>query len=231
MWCANCSLRSLSDWDLFDSLVASGSVRRVQCKTKQNAKAMDIYNTVWLSDYDSCKSGMSSIIHSQSSLGHSSFTDSLTHPHRHHETQLSILDDSQFTSMRKSDLLPSRRVYKTLSLPDTEFLFVRGEDLQERFNQLQLEQENKQLLKLTTQLQEALAKLEKQFADHVERPESEQAYLSNIFSVKQCSMAALPLAFTPSSQSSNCESHRCFESRLTKYSRKASSGNGCCSTQ
>lgn len=55
---------------------------------------------------------------------------------------------------------PKKKLHRTLSLPDAELSQLRAEDLQERFTTLQLEQENRELKKLTTELQEALEKLE-----------------------------------------------------------------------
>lgn len=53
-----------------------------------------------------------------------------------------------------------KKLHRTLSLPDAELNQLRAEDLQERFTTLQLEQENRELKKLTAELQEALEKLE-----------------------------------------------------------------------
>lgn len=55
---------------------------------------------------------------------------------------------------------PRKKLHRTLSLPDAELYLLRAEDLQERFTTLQLEQENRELKKLTAELQEALEKLE-----------------------------------------------------------------------
>ena len=55
---------------------------------------------------------------------------------------------------------PRKKLHRTLSLPDSELNHLRAEDLQERFTTLQLEQENRELKKLTSELQEALEKLE-----------------------------------------------------------------------
>lgn len=53
-----------------------------------------------------------------------------------------------------------KKLHRTLSLPDAELNQLRAEDLQDRFTALQLEQENRELKKLTVELQAALEKLE-----------------------------------------------------------------------
>ena len=51
-------------------------------------------------------------------------------------------------------------LHRTLSLPEFEFSTLKASDLQERFSQLQLEQENKELRLLVDQLQNALETIE-----------------------------------------------------------------------
>lgn len=55
---------------------------------------------------------------------------------------------------------PRKKLQRTLSLPDSELNQIQALDLQERFTTLQLEQENRELKKLTQDLQFALEKLE-----------------------------------------------------------------------
>lgn len=55
---------------------------------------------------------------------------------------------------------PRKKLHRTLSLPDSELNHISSNDLHERFNALQLEQENRNLKKLTEDLQIALEKLE-----------------------------------------------------------------------
>lgn len=53
-----------------------------------------------------------------------------------------------------------KKLHRTLSLPDAELNQLCAKDLQDRFTTLQLEQENRELKKLTVELQAALEKLE-----------------------------------------------------------------------
>ncbi len=156
---------------------------------------MDMYNTVWLSDYESCKSEpdslnqsvVSSLNRSRSTVACTSISENIT-PFGTPGSSRPITP-SRFTPIRdqmNNSLLEDDRVsvnslgrkklYRTLSLPESEFATLDARDLQERFARLQLEQENKELKKLTNDLQDALEKLEEQFLDHLDRPESEKAF-------------------------------------------------------
>lgn len=122
---------------------------------------MDIYNTVWLSDYESVKSygsqsGFSSLNHSKIE----SFVDNI-----YHSSPKMFADDvfqqsgwcsacSRRTSSAKNYF------HRTLSLPEFELNNLKAIDLQDRFSQLQLEQENKELRLLVDQLQNALESIE-----------------------------------------------------------------------
>lgn len=55
---------------------------------------------------------------------------------------------------------PRKKLQRTLSLPDSDLNQIQPQDLEERFATLQLEQENRELKKLTQDLQSALEKLE-----------------------------------------------------------------------
>lgn len=156
---------------------------------------MDMYNTVWLSDYESCKSEadslnqsvISSLNHSRSTVNYNSISEATT-PFGTPGSSRPITP-SRFTPIQNAMNLSSeddrvstnsvgkKKLRRTLSLPDSEFATLNAHDLQDRFTRLQLEQENKDLKKLTSALQDALEKLEEQFIGHLERPESEQVYI------------------------------------------------------
>ena len=157
--------------------------------------AMDMYNTVWLSDYESCKSdadslcrsGLSSLNQSQSTMP-TCFSEATT-PFGTPGSSRPItpshfvgIQDPNLSAFSPDDDRISvsswnkRKLPRTLSLPESEFATLDATDLQERFTRLQLEQENKELKKLTEDLQEALEKLEEQFIEHVQKPESERTY-------------------------------------------------------
>ena len=153
---------------------------------------MDMYSTVWLSDYESVKSDadslnqslVSSLNQSRSTLAFSEtttpfetpgssrpITPSRFLPIQDHSLNYSIEDDR--VSLNS---LGRKKLQRTLSLPESEFATLDANDLQERFARLQLEQENKELKKLTHDLQDALEKLEEQFVGYLERPESDQVF-------------------------------------------------------
>lgn len=153
---------------------------------------MDMYSTVWLSDYESVKSEadslnqsvVSSLNQSRSTLAFSEMatpletpgssrpiTPSRFVPIQNHSLNYSIEDDR--VSLNSTG---RKKLQRTLSLPESEFATLDANDLQERFARLQLEQENKELKKLTNDLQDALEKLEEQFVGYLERPESDQTF-------------------------------------------------------
>ena len=139
---------------------------------------MDIYNTVWLSDFESSvksfgsRSGFSSLNQSQISFGenngkiiHSTPKNDLS------KTSKCLSEDDSCPNSRASSKM---RLHRTLSLPESELPHINGEDLQERFTRLQLEQENRELRLLTRQLQEALEKLEARLMIDIKLRESEK---------------------------------------------------------
>lgn len=121
---------------------------------------MDIYNTVWLSDYESVKSfgsqsGVSSL--NQSKL--ESFTDSVYHSSPR-AIAIDFLHKRGWCKTCSRKLSPRYSIPRTLSLPELNLSALRPVDLQDRFSQLQLEQENNELRLLVDQLQNALETIE-----------------------------------------------------------------------
>lgn len=140
------------------------------------------YSTVWLSDYDSEPEKKLELIASTgttscdshantpfSSRPTSPFSSQLSSPISSRPNTPSVFskfedeDSGLHSENDKSyeDVVgPRKKLHRTLSLPDAELNNLCAEDLQERFSTLQLEQENRELKKLTAELQEALEKLE-----------------------------------------------------------------------
>jgi len=121
---------------------------------------MDIYNTVWLSDYESVKSfGSQSGISSLNQSKIESFVDNV-----YHSSPKMFADDflqqSGWCRTCSRKCSPKIYLHRTLSLPELDFSTLRPTDLQERFSQLQLEQENNELRLLVDQLQNALETIE-----------------------------------------------------------------------
>eukprot|EP00794_Sanderia_malayensis_P007292 gene7292-8107_t len=152
-----------------------------------NTIAMDMYNTVWLSDYESCKSEPDSLNQSiVSSLNHSrstamSMSESVTpfgtpgSSRPITPSRFTPIGDHNNGSLEDDRLsinsVGRKKLARTLSLPESEFATLDARDLQERFTRLQLEHENKELKKLTNDLQDALEKLEQQFLDRLHKDE------------------------------------------------------------
>ena len=173
-------------------LVARKVIRGGRKRNKLTNPSMDMYSTVWLSDYESVKSDadslnqsvISSLNQSRSTLAFSEtitpfetpgssrpITPSRFLPIQDHSLNYSIEDDRVSLSS-----IGRKKLQRTLSLPESEFATLDANDLHERFARLQLEQENKELKKLTHDLQDALEKLEEQFVGYLERPESDQVF-------------------------------------------------------
>lgn len=152
-------------------------------KTKANPPSSDkFYSTVWLSDYESEPDKKLELIGTGGTIALSSRA---TTPYSSGPTSpLSSQASSPFSSRPNTPSLFSKfededsglhseidkscdeaiglrkKLHRTLSLPDAELNQLRAEDLQDRFTTLQLEQENRELKKLTVELQAALEKLE-----------------------------------------------------------------------
>jgi len=128
----------------------------------QNNNTMDIYNTVWLSDYESVKSfGSQSGI---SSLNQSKMLESFVNDVCHSSPKTSAGEFLQQTGWCRTcarKYSPKYYLRRTLSLPELDMSTLRPTDLQDRFSQLQLEQENSELRLLVDQLQNALETIEK----------------------------------------------------------------------
>jgi len=123
---------------------------------------MDIYNTVWLSDYESVKSfGSQSGI---SSLNQSKMLESFVNDVHHSspkQTNGEFLQQTGWCRTCARKYSSKSLLRRTLSLPDLDISTLRPSDLQDRFSQLQLEQENSELRLLVDQLQNALETIEK----------------------------------------------------------------------
>jgi len=122
---------------------------------------MDIYNTVWLSDYESVKSfGSQSGI---SSLNQSKMLETFVNDVCHSSPKMSageFLHQTGWCRTCSRKCAPKNYLRRTLSLPELDFNELRPSDLQDRFSQLQLEQENTELRLLVDQLQNALETIE-----------------------------------------------------------------------
>ena len=211
---------------------------------------MDMYSTVWLSDYESVKSDadslnqsvISSLNQSHSTLAFNSISETTTPfetpgssrpitpsrflPIQDHTGKYSIEDDrlSVNSTGRK-------KLQRTLSLPESEFATLDAQDLQERFARLQLEQENKELKKLTNDLQDALEKLEEQFVGYLEKPESDQAFAEPVLSPMPRSplLEKNPLEFSFDEQSDvACEMD--YDKRVRMRDDRIEQ-HGCCKVQ
>ncbi len=212
---------------------------------------MEMYNTVWLSDYESCKSEPDSLNQSivsslnQSSVAATSFSGNITPfgtpgnsrpitpsrftPIRDHRNNGSLEDDPLSVNS-----VGRKKLARTLSLPESEFATLDALDLQERFTRLQLEQENKELKKLTVYLQDALEKLEQQFLEHLEKPESEMISATPVLSP----MLRSPLlerhenefSFDNERDSVEPDDDRDFK-QIKRKSRRDELDHGCCKTQ
>ena len=157
-----------------------GAPKKVIRKRKPQASSNKFYSTVWLSDYESEPDKLYSPANrSQATTPYSSrattpYSSQPTSPYSSRpsspsstrpNTPLSFYDEDSglpseiersFESIGRS----RKKLYRTLSLPDSELTSLQAADLHERFTTLQLEQENQELKKLTSDLQEALEKLE-----------------------------------------------------------------------
>ena len=167
-------------------------IRGGRKRNKLTKPSMDMYSTVWLSDYESVKSDADSLNQSViSSLNQSRSTLAFSEMTTPFETPASSrpITPSRFLPVQDSSLNYSieddclslssvgrKKLQRTLSLPESEFATLDASGLQERFARLQLEQENKELKKLTHDLQDALEKLEEQFVGYLEKPESDQVF-------------------------------------------------------
>ncbi|PFX18822.1 Serine/threonine-protein kinase DCLK1 [Stylophora pistillata] len=168
-----------------DSAWRKGAPKKVirKPKTKANPPSSDkFYSTVWLSDYESEPDKKLELIGTGGTIALSSRA---TTPYSSGPTSpLSSQASSPFSSRPNTPSLFSKfededsglhseidkscdeaiglrkKLHRTLSLPDAELNQLRAEDLQDRFTTLQLEQENRELKKLTVELQAALEKLE-----------------------------------------------------------------------
>lgn len=130
---------------------------------------MDIYNTVWLSDFESVyssgtKSGFSSLNQSRASFADG---NNLGHSTPRGNVKSSAKNASQYEGNCPSRSSSKSRLHRTLSLPESDLANINGEDLQERFSRLQIEQENRELRLLVRQLQEALENLEKTMVNNL----------------------------------------------------------------
>ena len=144
--------------------------KKVVRKRKPQSPSNKFYATVWLSDYESepdksysLSSHATTPYNSQPTSPWSSRPSSPSSSRPN--TPLNFYDsDSGFPSdiERSFDSLnrPRKKLYRTMSLPDSELASIQAADLHERFASLQLEQENRDLKKLTVDLQDALEKLE-----------------------------------------------------------------------
>lgn len=162
-----------------------GAPKKVIRKPKAKAApstSNKFYSTVWLSDYESEPDKKLEFIASRGTTPSSShvntpyssrptspFSSQLSSPFSSRPNTPSLFskfedEDSGLHSEndKSYEEIVGRRkkLHRTLSLPDAELNQLRAEDLQERFTSLQLEQENRELKKLTAELQEALEKLE-----------------------------------------------------------------------
>lgn len=159
--------------------------KKVSRKPKAKAAPLTsnkFYSTVWLSDYESEPDKKLELIASRGTTPSSShmnmpyssrptspFGSQLSSPFSSRPNTPSLFskfedEDSGLHSENDKSyeelIGPRKKLHRTLSLPDAELNQLRAEDLQERFTTLQLEQENRDLKKLTAELQEALEKLE-----------------------------------------------------------------------
>ena len=147
-----------------------------------NNNTMDIYNTVWLSDYESVKSfgsqsGISSL--NQSKIIET-FVNNANNNNNTNNNNNGVDEDEQVHHSSPKQLTnghflqqtgwcrtcarrysPQGPLRRTLSLPELDMSTLRPADLQDRFSQLQLEQENSELRLLVDQLQNALETIEK----------------------------------------------------------------------
>lgn len=113
---------------------------------------MDIYSTVWLSDFESIKSVGSKSFNTSASSS-MSFTESINMSH-----STPRKDDG--TNTNQTVNLPlyheqqlRNKVFRTLSLPELQMSTLTGNDLTERFIRLQLEQDNRELQSMVETLQ------------------------------------------------------------------------------
>lgn len=134
---------------------------------------MDIYSTVWLSDFESIKSvGSKSFNTSYTDSDSSSFAENddgqsmdMSHSTPRHHKHSKRKDDvhSSANQMNHTVNLPYRqqpnqrnKVWRTLSLPELQMSTLTGNDLTERFVRLQLEQDNRDLQSMVETLQETI---------------------------------------------------------------------------
>ena len=154
-------------------------------KPKANPSTSDkFYSTVWLSDYESERepdrkleligsrgaTPLSSHVTTPfSSRPTSPFGSQASSPFSSRPTTPSLFSKfededsglhSEIDKSYEEMIGPRKKLHRTLSLPDAELNQLRAQDLQDRFTALQLEQENRDLKKLTVELQMALEKLE-----------------------------------------------------------------------
>ena len=149
-------------------IVVSGRAKRTRKRNPKTEKPkksektstkrrgeMDIYSTVWLSDFESIKSvGSKSFNTSASSSSSMSFNESINMSH-------STPRKNGGTDTNQTVNLPlyhgqqqkRNKVLRTLSLPELQMSTLTGNDLTERFIRLQLEQDNRDLQSMVETLQ------------------------------------------------------------------------------
>ncbi len=163
-----------------------GAPKKVIRKPKPKASpstSNKFYSTVWLSDYESEREPDRKL-ELIGSRGTTPFSSHVTTPYSSRPTSpLGSQASSPFSSRPTTPSLfskfededsglhseidksyeemigPRKKLHRTLSLPDAELSQLHAQDLQDRFTALQLEQENRELKKLTVELQMALEKL------------------------------------------------------------------------
>lgn len=164
-----------------------GAQKKVIRKPKPKASpstSNKFYSTVWLSDYESEREPdkkleligsrgttplSSHVTTPYSSRPASPFGSQASSPFSSRPTTPSLFSKfededsglhSEIDKSYEEMIGPKKKLHRTLSLPDAELNQLRAQDLQDRFTTLQLEQENRELKKLTVELQAALEKLE-----------------------------------------------------------------------
>lgn len=161
-----------------------GAPKKVIRKPKPTASpstSNKFYSTVWLSDYESEPDKRVELIGSKgtpysshattpfSSRPTSPFSSQASSPFSSRPNTPSLFSKfededsglhSEIDKSYEEVVGPRKKLHRTLSLPDAELNQLCAEDLQDRFTALQLEQENRELKKLTVELQGALEKLE-----------------------------------------------------------------------
>lgn len=134
-------------------------VKRKPLKSKKEVKSkpIDIYNTVWLSDYESIKS-IKSVGSKSLNTSSSSFIESTN---MSHSTPRKFDTNSNQHHVNRSLNLaqPKHAKWLTLSLPELDMATLSGNDLSERFARLQLEQDNRDLQSMVETLQKTLDKV------------------------------------------------------------------------